>query len=112
MLRPRFKHKKGLMNKRGLLFLYLGFSSFSFRTGTSFSPCFFALFVAAAAAVFFFLFPSLFFWFYSFLGRVLIIYVYGIYSVDCSLAFFFLSAYLEMGCMKRYLLGVLLNCRG
>lgn len=89
MLRPRFNHKKGLMNKRGLLFLYLGFSSFSFRTGTSFSPCFFALFVAAAAAVFFFLFPSLFFWFYFFLGRVLIIYVYGIYSVDCSLAFFF-----------------------
>lgn len=64
-MHSRFKHKKGLMNKRGLLFLYLGFFSFSFRTGTSFSRVFFALFVAAAAVFFFsfsFSFGSIFFW--------------------------------------------------
>lgn len=44
--------KKGLTNKRGLLFLYLGFFSSSFHTSTSFFPAFFALFMAATAAVF------------------------------------------------------------
>lgn len=109
-MHSRFKHKKGLMNKRGLLFLYLGFFSFSFRTGTSFSRVFFALFVAAAA-VFFFLFPFLLVLFFSGKGihHIRIRYLFS----GLQLSFFFsLSAYLEMGCMKRYLLGVLLNCRG
>lgn len=52
MLHPRFKHKKGLMNKRGLLFLYLGFFLIFISYRYIFLPVFFALFVAAAAAVF------------------------------------------------------------
>lgn len=70
------------MNKRGLLFLYLGFFliSFSYR--------YIFLFVAAAAVVNLFSFSFLLVLFFLSGKGIHHIYVYGIYSVDCSIAFF------------------------